>query len=382
MPWSFWTPSVLARRSAVFAGLPSLDSLSPNEWCFIRKEHKCGKIFGASKSAFIACPTDDELQPILELMSEKLSKVGIEPIIAVKERAYGQDIFCTKICGKIIESRFCIVILDDTLRESTNIPNPNVYYEYGLMTALRKQIIPLQKDNLKLAFNIQSHDTIKYNTRNIASELDRAIKDAVRVTEAKEKDDRKAALPQKSLLRKFEIAGWEEQGDRWPLHDAIADTNFKGFEHHDKHLCLLLAKIDEKPEFQECAEDLGVVIYRVERKVENLKLKLSVHKKKKKSLKTRIEQEQEELASKHRPPSSITLSGFRREESRIESEIGDIEDNLSLLATVFIGFIIHRGLEVDDFIPSVDELIRQYDRYHVSYSSEKSISFGDISVDL
>ena len=81
-------------------------------------------------------------------MSEKLAKVGVEPIIAVKERAYGQDIFCTKICGKIIESRFCIVILDDTIEAEKNIPNPNVYYEYGLMTSLRKHIIPLQKEDL------------------------------------------------------------------------------------------------------------------------------------------------------------------------------------------------------------------------------------------
>ncbi len=46
------------------------------------------------------------------------------------------------------------------------------------MTSLRKHIIPLQKDKLKLAFNIQSYDTIKYTDSNISSEIDRAIKDA------------------------------------------------------------------------------------------------------------------------------------------------------------------------------------------------------------
>jgi len=148
-----------------------LNSLSVNEKCFIRKQHKCGKVFGASKSCFIACPTQDELEPILGLMSEKLTKAGIEPIIAVKERAYGQDIFCTKICGKIIESRFCIVILDDVIVDGKNIPNPNVYYEYGLMASLRKHIIPLQKEGLFLAFNIQSYDTIKYNPKNVGVEL-------------------------------------------------------------------------------------------------------------------------------------------------------------------------------------------------------------------
>jgi hypothetical protein len=79
-----------------------------NSRCYIRKEHECGKAFGASKSCFIACPSDDELDPMLALLSEKLMRHGIEPVIAVKDRAYGQDIFCTKICGKILESRFCI----------------------------------------------------------------------------------------------------------------------------------------------------------------------------------------------------------------------------------------------------------------------------------
>jgi len=161
----------------------SLTGLQVIERCFIRKDHECGKIKGASKSCFVACPKEDELEPILELISEKLSKVGIEAIIAVKERAYGQDIFCTKICGKIIESRFCIVILDDQIDDGRNIPNPNVYYEYGLMTSLEKHIIPLQKEDLTLAFNIQSYDTIKYNSRNIGTELDRAIRDAIRITE-------------------------------------------------------------------------------------------------------------------------------------------------------------------------------------------------------
>ncbi len=209
-------------------------SLSFNEQCFIRKDHKCEKLFGASKSCFIACPTDDDLEPILGLMSEKLSKVGVEPIIAVKERAYGQDIFCTKICGKIIESRFCIVVLDDTMDDGKNIPNPNVYYEYGLMTSLRKHIIPLQKEDLGLAFNIQSYDTIKYSAKNITVELDRAIKDALRITEAKEQVDKKTSLPEKTLLRKLELAGLDLRDSDWVLHEAIGDTNFKGFGQYDK----------------------------------------------------------------------------------------------------------------------------------------------------
>ena len=53
-------------------------------------------MFGASKSCFIACPTQDDLEPTLELLSEKLAKAGIEAVIAVKDRAYGQDHSCPK----------------------------------------------------------------------------------------------------------------------------------------------------------------------------------------------------------------------------------------------------------------------------------------------
>jgi len=281
MAWQIddWNPSFSGKEP-----YPSNKALSSIEQCFIRKDHKCGKLLGASKSCFIACPTDDDLEPILELMSEKLSKVGIEPIIAVKERAYGQDIFCTKICGKIIESRFCIVILDDTMDADKNIPNPNVYYEYGLMTALRKHIIPLQKENLKLAFNIQSYDTIKYSSKNIATELDRAIKDAIRITEAKEQDDKKTSFSEKTLLRRFELQAFELRDDNWLLYDAIEDTNFKGFGQYDKRFYVYLGKIDDPSEFQGYLDDLGVVLYRTEKKAETLNESLSGFYKNKKEL--------------------------------------------------------------------------------------------------
>jgi len=40
-----------------------VESFGTNENCFIRKEHRCGKFYGASKSCFIACPTDEEIEP-------------------------------------------------------------------------------------------------------------------------------------------------------------------------------------------------------------------------------------------------------------------------------------------------------------------------------
>jgi len=68
------------------------------------------------------------------------AKQTLRPYVAVDQREFQKDIFCEKICTKIIESLFCIVILNDVTDVGDNVkkPNANVYYEYGLMTAFQK----------------------------------------------------------------------------------------------------------------------------------------------------------------------------------------------------------------------------------------------------
>jgi hypothetical protein len=374
-----WKNSYPKYRFQGIESLSRLDSFPLNEQCFIRKDHKCGKIFGASKSCFIACPKNDELEVILELMSEKLTKVGIEPIIAVKERVYGQDIFCTKICGRIIESRFCVVILDDNIVNGTNIPNPNVYYEYGLMTSLKKHIIPLQKEDLDLAFNIQSYDTIKYKNETIGSELDRAIKDAIRITEKKEKEDKGVALPEKTLLRKLEMVGFNQRDDEWFLYNVIEDTNFKGFgqdNKDDKPFYLYLGKIDNTAEFQDYLSDLGIVIYRTEHKAKGLQEELS-------SLKERLKDaEIDKYVEREENEFSRLILSPEREIIKIESDIKDITNKLFWMSTMFVGFIINPQLDTGEFLHKAEELIQEYDRYKLSLNSEDLISFDNISVTL
>jgi uncharacterized protein Yka (UPF0111/DUF47 family) len=80
---------------------------------------------------------------------------------------------------------FCIVLLNDVKSNESNelIPNPNVYYEYGLMTAMKKEIIPLQHSEHNLAFNIQGLETIKYTNENLVDELEKAIKKTLAIIE-------------------------------------------------------------------------------------------------------------------------------------------------------------------------------------------------------
>jgi len=342
----------------------SPETFNMNSSCFIRKEHRCGKIFGASKSCFIACPSDDEVETILELISEKLTKVGIEPIIAVKERAYGQDIFCTKICGKIIESKFCFVILNDTKKDEVNIPSPNVYYEYGLMTSLRKYIIPLQKENLKLAFNIQSYDTVKYSNKNIGTELDRAIKEAIRITEQMKKTEKELNISDKIVLHKFELAGLILKDTNWFLNHEIEDTNFKGFGDHEKKFYLYLGKIDEKKDFDSYYEDFDVVLYRTEKKHQELIVDLAKC-----------------LERKAQISHDFTDEQIRKRYLvDTESQILDVQSKMDLMEVFYICFVINPKLESNKFLERINLIVNKYKRFRLISNSGDELILDDIKI--
>lgn len=148
-----------------------------NERCLVR-HLDCKRIFSGSRICFIACPNSEEISLELEIIKQKLREVNIEPYVAVDNRDFQKDIFCEKICTKIIESQFCIVVLNDVIDIEDNVrkPNANVYYEYGIMTAFRKKIVPIQLKSQKLAFNIQSLDTLKYDKGNFGKSIEEAIK--------------------------------------------------------------------------------------------------------------------------------------------------------------------------------------------------------------
>lgn len=262
-----------------------------------------------------------------------------------------------------------------------NIPNPNVYYEYGLMTSLEKHIIPLQKESLRLAFNIQSYDTIKYTGKNILPEIERAIKDAIRITEKKEKEgkeDKEIILPEKALLRKLEMAGFNQRDNEWFLYKVIEDTNFKGFgqdNKDDKPFYLYLGKIDNTAEFQDYLSDLGIVIYRTEHKAKELQETLS-------SLKERLKDAKKDLEREEKKKSYSITGSYKREIRRIKLDIKDKEGKLSLMSNIFVGFIINPQLDTDEFLHGAEELIQKYGRYKLSLNSEDSILFDDISVEL
>jgi hypothetical protein len=141
----------------------------------------CDFAFSSTRCAFIGYPFEEaalEVGIIKRLLEER----GIQPVEAGGTRTPGQSAFCAKICSKIITSQFCIVILNNKLIDSLEIPNPNVNMEYGLMLGFNKYVIPFQLSNQTLAFNVAGLDTVKYTNTDFEVLASRAIDQAIKET--------------------------------------------------------------------------------------------------------------------------------------------------------------------------------------------------------
>lgn len=149
----------------------------PNDICIIGQP-RCGYAFSSSRSCFIGYAFEKANLEV-EILSRILEERGIEPVQAGDRLAAGQNVFCTKICSKIITSQFCAVIANNDETLNGEVPNANVHLEYGMMLAFNKHIIPFQLDHQKLAFNVAGLDTVKYNQRNFKDQAVAAVDAAI-----------------------------------------------------------------------------------------------------------------------------------------------------------------------------------------------------------
>lgn len=161
-------------------GFEMENTIRKNEKCFIGMP-SCGYGYESAKLCFVACPSNDKYALKIDVIKDIIESKRYECHIALKRIDPGNFAFCTKICSKIIQSQFCIVLLDPS-PDNTNInefPNPNVHFEYGMMTCQNKYIIPLQDEKYNLAFNIFPLDTIKYNDSNFKIKITEAVNNAI-----------------------------------------------------------------------------------------------------------------------------------------------------------------------------------------------------------
>jgi len=142
----------------------------------------CDYAFNSSRMVFIAAPSDEDFSLELSLLTKILEERDYEVSIALRETNPAKLAFCTKICSKIIQSQFCIALLNPSKHaqdQSIKIPNPNVHFEYGMMLSFHKHVIPFQEEDESLPFNIQGLDTIKYSKGNFEKKAIEIIEDAI-----------------------------------------------------------------------------------------------------------------------------------------------------------------------------------------------------------
>ena len=120
-----------------------------------------------TEQVFIIGSGSDEFKDDTDATIEVLDGFGFSGYFALlSDNSKGLDAFCDKICSKIQESLFCIVMLNDQTSAKCaelRVPSANVYYEFGMAVALGKQVIPIIRKGLRLPFDVQHLDAIVYD---------------------------------------------------------------------------------------------------------------------------------------------------------------------------------------------------------------------------
>lgn len=197
----------------------------------------CGYVFSSSRSCFIAYGfRESALEK--DVLRSVLEKKGIEAVEAGAGVAPGKYAFCHKICSKIIQAQFCIVLLNNDLEkingQDIERPNANVNLEYGLMLGHNKYVIPFQREGQALPFNVSGLDTVIYNNANFSKLAEAAIHQAIRDTT----DTSKSVPPVDQAIISFCLAKGqvlsptESQGDRdiYALGSPLGFNLFMSFD--------------------------------------------------------------------------------------------------------------------------------------------------------
>ncbi len=156
------------------------NTVRENEHCVIGNP-RCGYAFSSSRSCFIAYGFKDS--PLeKDIITSVLKDNNIEPVEAESMLSSGELIFCAKICSKIITAQFCVVLLNNRIEGGSEVPNANVNMEYGLMLGFNKYIVPFQREDQRLPFNVAGLDTVKYSYENFKFLAEKSILAAIKKT--------------------------------------------------------------------------------------------------------------------------------------------------------------------------------------------------------
>ncbi len=135
----------------------------------------------------------------MNILRHLLGERSIEPIEAGGALVPAQNVYCAKICSKVITSQFCIILLNNDTSDGREVPNANVNMEYGLMLGFNKYIIPFQREAQTLPFNVAGLDTIRYSNRDFEDKARHAIDIAIQNTS----QENALEIPPDQLLESF-----------------------------------------------------------------------------------------------------------------------------------------------------------------------------------
>src|SRR5215468_2053995 len=113
-----------------------------NELCVVGLP-RCDFVFSSTRACFIGFGFAESALE-MSILRNLLRDRGIEAVEASGSLAPGQNAFCVKICSKIIQAQFCVILLNNDIRDGREMPNANVNMEYGLMLGFNKHVIPFQ----------------------------------------------------------------------------------------------------------------------------------------------------------------------------------------------------------------------------------------------
>lgn len=162
--------------------------------CLISDKRAC-RASDQKNMVFIIGSGSPEFKEDIESIVKTLDGFGLKGYFALlSEEEKGLDAFCDKICSKIIESQFCVVMLNDPVQirriegtadkyEKVRVPSANVYYEFGMAVTLGKNFIPVIKGGFKPPFDVQHLDTVYYKDAN---DLQQRLKGSILATLKKE----------------------------------------------------------------------------------------------------------------------------------------------------------------------------------------------------
>jgi hypothetical protein len=198
---------------------------------------------------------------------------------------------------------------------------------------------------------------VKYSPTNLNSELDRAIKDAIKITQTVDKSKISLFKSQQTILQGCEILGLSLRSTDWILNEAISDTGFIGFGQYEKKFYLLLGYISTKEEMQKFLDDLPIIIHRIEKIYE------------------KQVSEATEFESKLISPQVAVASVSRRKTvtPNYQEKLDDRKSKITLLNKIILGFIIDESLEKNEFVDSAIRVIGNAKKYSLAFSNNEEI---------